>query len=521
MNFSFKKTTILLRIFGALIAIIGGLLFWFGGKQLTLDLFGGVVVPLPLEYFLIIAGLLLLLLPLVPVYILALILPDKFERRLLNYADSLDPEYIALEQNPNPQNVATILHRHIRRANKRSYLFMFIAVLFIFVILPLLVRNAISISQYRRESDRLVSLVQETRIDFASGDHFREHLHDAEGGMTSDPTSTRQIYDVLRNLYDPSIKQQDGFYKAIDQVYLSRVKAHATEAGLLRIEAFKLKRASSESDLAPATYLTLLATVCNIVGDHGRHLDPYIQGRQLLSLAFTYTKKNENMPATHNMAGVNFAGLLAGYDRLKEKFTTDQSALQSALAMSGMPSQLSLLRQAKAEYVLAEQQSPTNLAKARSLNNQVDIMLTFLYLIHVKKQLDTSIIRDDTDRRFLEEELAIKLPEKSVDLQRLVQILDGYNHDLTVALELSQEPDIYFTRAQLLSIGGSLGEEHKLTTSFWGGSDNVAESAFKDLSIAHSLHLPKRLFQKSVKEQYYLEWLWKRLEPRLEKLSVS
>lgn len=520
MSLSFRKTTILLRVFGGLISIIGGLLFWFGGKQLSLDLFGGVVVPLPLEYFLIVTGLLLLLLPLVPVYILALILPEKYERRLLNYADSLDPEYKALEQDPNPQNVATILYRHIRRANKRSYLFMFIGVLFIFVVLPLLVKNAISISQYKRESDRLVSLVQETRIDFASGDHFREHLHDAEGGMTSDPTATRQIYDVLRNLYDPSIKQQDGFDKAVDQVYLSRIKANATEAGLLRMEAFKLKKSSSESDRAPATYLTLLATVCNIVGDHGKHLDPYIQGRQLLALAFTYTKQNDNLPATHNMAGVNFAGLLTAYDRLKEKFT-DQTALGSAMAISGMPSQLSLLRQAKGEYVLAEQQSPTNLAKARSLNNQVDVMLTFLYLMHVKQQLDPSIVRDDTDRRFLEEELAIKVPEKSVDLQRLIQILDGYNNDLTGALELSQEPDIYFTRAQLLSIGGSLGEQYKLTNSFWGGSDTVAELAFNNLSIAHSLHLPKRLFEKSAKEQYHLEWLWTRLEERLEKLSLS
>jgi hypothetical protein len=486
-------------------------------------LFGGVVIPLPLEYLFIVAGLLLLLLPLVPVYILALILPEKYENRLLNYADGFDPDSQALEKNPNPQNVATILHRHIRRANKRSYIFIFIAVLFVFVALPILVKNAISISQYKRESNRLVSLVQESRIDFASGDHFREQLNDAEAGVPNDAAATRQIYDVLKNIYDPTIKKQEGFDKAVEQVYQSKIKTYATESGLLRIEAFKLKRASSESNLALPTYLTLLATICNIVGDQGVHVDPYIQGRQLLQLAFTYTRQSDIVPATHNMAGVNFAGLLKAYDSFKEKFATDQQAqqLQSALGFSGMPSQLSLLRQARNEYMFAQQQSPTNLAKARSLNNQVDVMLTFLDLIHVKKKLDPNIVRDETDRRFLEESLAIKMPEKTVDLPRLVQILDSFNRDLSEALELSQEPDIYFTRAQLLSIGGALGEENKLTNTGWGASDNIAESAFNDLSIAHSLHLPKRLFQRSAKEQFYLEWVWNRLGPRLDKLAAS
>jgi hypothetical protein len=521
MKISFKKPTLYLRVFGAALAIAGGLILWIGGKELSLDLYGGAAFSLPLEYLFIVIGLTLGCMPLVVVYFLALILPDKFEERLLNFADSVDPEYNKLKQNPNPQTVTTILQHHIHRSNKRSYTFILIGVVFVFLILPWLVTQAISSSDSRRESERLVSLVQETRIDFSSGDHIRERLHEAEGRLASSATATSGVYDALKHLYDPSIKNPADFEKAINVIYETQIKPNVSETGLLRDDAFRIKRSSSQARLAPAAYLTLLATVCNTVGDNGKHVDPYLQGRQLLRLAFNYFQATDNVPASHNMAGVNYAGLLKAYGSLEEKFKDEHLAqkVQSALDINGIPSQLSLLRMAKAEYVLAEQQSPSNLAKARSLNNQVDVLLTFLSRIHLEGRLDPEIIRDETDRRFLEDEFAIKMPDKTVDHQQLIEILNRFRTNLTEALKLSRDPEIFYTRAQLFSIGGELSEKYKL--NLWGGSDSIAQMAVTDLHTAASMQMPARLFEKADAQQFYLAWLWRRpnMEIQLEQLA--
>ncbi len=57
MSTSSKRTNIILRIIGAVTAIGGGILLWYGGKTITFDLFGGAVFSIPLEYFFIVIGL--------------------------------------------------------------------------------------------------------------------------------------------------------------------------------------------------------------------------------------------------------------------------------------------------------------------------------------------------------------------------------------------------------------------------------------------------------------------------------
>jgi hypothetical protein len=519
-----RNATRYLRIIGIIVIVIGAILWWFGGKEISVS-YKEIVIPIPLEQALVLVGLLLVFVPVLFIYILALFMPGRTKKRLLDYAASLDPDSELLRQDPKPDTVAYVLNAHFRRANKRFYITLFLLLVSVFGVLPLLVAKGLSTSNYRRESRRIVQLVQETRVEFSSGDHFREHLRDAEPSMGQKETATYRTYRILRRLYDPSILTPTAFSEAMTAIYEEEIKPHTTPAsGLLNTDTFKTPELESEPALAGPTYLTLLAIICNEQGDQGRHVDPYLQARQLLRLASNNMHAPTNAPSTHNASGVNYAGLLKAYDGYAGKFRSNPVIAEKVRSELGLPeplSRLALLREAKNEYTAAARQSSSNLAKARSLNNQVDVLLTFLHLVHIENRLDSNEIRDETDRSFLENELCPQIPNQIWQPKRLIAILNNWRRDLSQALTLSREPEIFFTRAQLYSIGGSLGEKYHLVDSFWGDHDVVARASLTDLGVAAAMHLPKWVFDRSASNQLYLEWLWGQsaLTPKLEELA--
>lgn len=513
-----RHSPLYLRILGG-IALVGGLLLrLFGDEAISIDSYG-VHFSLPLEYIFFVGGLLLLFLPLLFIYTLALALPEKYKVNFLEYLDRLNPEYQKLKENPGPENFAALLYNHIHRTNIRTYLFILFAVIFSCVVLPLIGLDFYTRWQFKRDSERLVALVQETRIDFTYADDIRARLRELEGLKGSKAVATRQIYKILSELFDPAIgNNPEGFKKALDQAHWTYIqKDHSTPIGVLRIEDFKLDKSSAESDLAAATYLTLLATICNNVGKQGTLMEPYIQGIQLLNLADSYKKESDIVPATHNARGVNLAGLIQTYDDFEKKFQDNQAAqiIQSSLKVNGKPSRLFLLRQAIEEDLLAEKQSASNLAKARTKNNRVSAFLPFLYSIYIENNFRADMIQNTADEQFLKENLAWGEPP-----DKLLELFDKFDKELSEATGLSNQREIYYTKAQLRSIGGELGEKQKLGVGGkWTNSELIANLAVEDLRTARNLHLPSAYFEYSFAVKHQLKWLWGKRETQIKELT--
>lgn len=520
-----RYSPIYVRIIGGL-GIIGGAVLWaYGGKELAVA-YKNIVLPLPLELVLICAGLVLALLPLVFFYVLAAIVPFRpAKRALFNFANSLDPELNKLQTAKSPESIAAVLRSHFTRANQRFYLSVPVIIISLSLVGAFLFFRALSRSNSKKESKQLVSLVQESRIDFSSADHIREALQEVEETIPATSVSTARIYDLLKRLYDPSPKDRAEFDQRISDAYETYIRPNIEQGtGLLDTEKFRFKASASESMLAPATYLTLLATICDAEGNQGTNIDPYVESDQLLRLALKGVPDKVDLPATHNALGVSLAGILKTYSDFEAKFKSDPSVAQrikSELSMIALPSRLALLREAKYEYEKASSQSASNLAKARSLNNQIDILLTSLYLVHIEHKLNYSEIRDDNDRKFMEDELVPQMPNKPWQPQKLVSNLRRWKASLEQSLALAREPEIFFTRAQLYSMGGRLCEQYRISDEFWGVPDTVASAGVSDLSTAASMHLPQSLFDKSRAEHLFLDWLWTRpnVRPALQKLS--
>lgn len=186
------KATIFLRIVGAVAIIGGALVWWYGGKEYVVS-YKDIVLPVPLELVLVCGGLLLASLPLVFFYSLAGVMPYRPARkRLFRYAESLDPEGRRLSTAHSPESFAAVLKRHFERANQRFYLSVPIILILISLVCAYLFYRGISLSNFKRSSNQLVALSQETRIDFSSADHIRERLQEVADTMTSKSVSTKR-----------------------------------------------------------------------------------------------------------------------------------------------------------------------------------------------------------------------------------------------------------------------------------------------------------------------------------------
>ena len=525
-NLSKSKSNIIigLRVLGGLALIGSGVLWWFGGKE-TVILYKDILLPLPWEVVMFCGGLLLAAIPQVFFYVLAGIIPfGPVRRRLFDYASSLDPDVKKLTKPMDETSLASLLKRHFEKANRRFYLSVPIILLSICVVCAYLFSRGISQANFKRSSNQLVVLIQETKIDFSSADAVRARLLEVGDAMPAKSIATRRIYTLLTKLYDPSSKNVEDFNSKVRSLYEEEIRPHVDHStGLLKIDSFATQSLKSESALSGAPYLTLLATICNYEGDHGSYDDPYLQSYQLLHSALENVPEGSKLPATHNPLGISLSGVLKTYADFAAKFSNNSQQFNSIFNVKSLPSRLALLREAKSEYETAAKQSSTNLAKARSLNNQIDILLDFLDLVHIKNELNIKEIGDDSDRSFLESELAAKIADKPWTPQKLITVLDRFRRNLNEALALSQQPEIFFTRAQLYSLGGKLGEHYKFQNQFWGAPDIVASAGLHDLQSASAMSLPRQLFDKSRKDQLYLDWLWTRpnIVTSLQELTVE
>src|SRR5437870_1917816 len=201
---------------------------------------------------------------------------DSYLPQFLDYASSLDPDVRKLNAPIDEVSMAALLKRHFQKADRRFYLSVPLILIGVSIVGAYLYSRGISQASFKRASNQLVALVQETKIDFASADAIRERLEEVSVAMPNKAIATRRIYDVLAELYDPSLKNVDDFDKKVRDVYEQEIRSHTEPGGaLLKIEEFSTQQLKSESPLSRASYLTLLATICNYEGDHGSYNDPY------------------------------------------------------------------------------------------------------------------------------------------------------------------------------------------------------------------------------------------------------
>ncbi len=518
-----KPKFFILRICGALFLISGGFIIWENGITFPSEPFKivNIEVPLPIELLLVLFGSWLLLHPISILQALIFIIPQTKVERLEKYIENqrVKPSKL-LTKDSSPTEMAEIINRHIRTSNIRF--FISIIVVFLILALPYIISNVNSRANFARESNRLIKLVQRSLIDFSYVDHFRIYLNETESSIEASlkvKTTTRQIYDILKKLNDPSVRDRESFDKKVTQIYEEKIKPLLTSSGILDVEKLKLPQSSKESPDANSTLLTLLATICNLQGDQGNYLRPYLQGRQLLNI-ITKQKNPNPLPATSNAIGVNYAGFLKCHNDLKEKFNTTN--IKSIFPGNELPSRLNLARSAIQEYKKAAERSESNFVRARALNKEVDLLLNLLFMIHVEHIPIKNDIQDESDRLFLIDQLAAPIsliPNWKPGL--LIPVFNGLKTKLDEALTLSREPEIFFTMAQLYSIIGKLCELNNI--QFWGNEKYLAKTALTNLEIASSMRLPKRFFEETNASRFYLNWLWETTEYRqsLENLFVK
>lgn len=511
-----KPKFFILRIFGALFLISGGFIIWENGITFPSEPFkiGNIEVPLPIELLLILFGSWLLLHPISFLQAIIFIIPKTKEERLEKYIEDqrVKPSKL-LTKDSSPSEIAEIINRHIRTSNIRFFInifFISIIVVFLILALPYINSNVSSGANFTRESNRLINLVQRSRIDFSYVNHFRIFLNETESTIVSsskEKTSTRHIFDILKKLNDPSVKDREAFDRKVTQIYEEKIKPLVImNPGILDVDKLKLPQSSKESPDANSTFLTLLATICNLQGDYGTYLMPYLQGRQILNI-ITEQKYPNPLPATSNAIGVNYAGFLKCYDDLKETFKT--TTIKSIFPGDELPSRLSLAISAIQEYKTAVEKSESNFIRARALNNEVDLLINLLFMIQVEHTPIENEIQYESDRLFLIEQLAA--PVSMISNWKpglLIPVFDELNKKLDEALSLSREPEIFFTKAQLYSISGKLCELNNIQGQFWGNEKYIAKAALTNLEIASSMRLPKRFFEESYASRFYLNWLW-------------
>lgn len=510
-----RRARSIARVSGLTLATIGIFLWWTGGKTVVFA-YKDLVFPAPLYLLLVFLGGFLVMFPQVFLYLLSLLLPGAVQESMMAYLGigMLDP---TLQRLPVPDDPVTLAHEvsvFITRYTRRLYVSLSVALLSALIVVPLLVVKLVADSNEFRESRLLAELVQRANLELSSADEFREQLRDAAPTNRRAGSATQRTYDILSRLYDPAIRANDLFRSAEVEIYEQNIKPYiSSDTGLLDVSFFSQLPSGSESELSRISWLTLLATICNRRGAQGRYLVPYLQAYQLLQLATSVGPK-QSIPATHNSLGLSLAGLLKNYDPYIAKFAHGASeGIRSALGQAVPLSQLALLRLAEAEYKASEQQSFGAFGRARAINNQVDLRITFLYRLHVQERFMISEITDNDDRAFLTSEFAPMIPESKWDSRKLVEVLNRLRSELDNALTLSAEPEIFFTRAQLYSVGGALGEKYNLRDGFWGSTRVVSAAALSDLRVAASLQeLSKQVFEESVASEFYLDWLWKRPE---------
>jgi hypothetical protein len=336
-------------------------------------------------------------------------------------------------------------------------------------------------------------------------------------------TATAKMVEILADLYQVNSAKPTSFEEAQSRVYDEYVRPYLrTDVPLVNPESITKQyflKSSLDSEQAQSSLLTLLGVVCILQGDQGSHIFPYLQARQFLQLAMN-GKKGDLLPEAHNALGNALGSILKLHaDYVSHIYTNEENKKAVTQFLPGFETspleQSELFQLAYREYSLASDQGTNDFIRARSLNNLVDLWQTAAHRIYIDNDNSLLVASNLGTSQFVTSKLA--LPSDPGACRGLELMLGQQLRQIDEACRISRESDIFFTRAQLLAVGGEIAGVKRCSIQFWADSPEVCSAAVDSLSIAKSLHSPLRYFGEQSSEKLNLGFLWTRCSDSIRK----
>ena len=485
------KRRLFLRILGGLFIIIGAYLWFTDDRSFSLNIFS-FTIEIPIYFFVATLGLFLVWEP----SLIFDFLGNTFNsEKILSFAQRIGV-FGLTEENPTPVQLAKSLKRQVSIDNSKTVFFVLILVFGMFSFVPKIVSDKISDDDFKDNSKQLVTLIQESRVDFDSADMFRRFILNNKNILSSEKYSssdTGKLFSYLERLFSPEISDQRKFDEILAREIYGEIKEKVNaDTQLIESGLFEIPKCLNDPVEMRSTLLTFFAIVCQKQGKHGKHLDPYIYARQLLNIAFKELPQNAKAPATYNAMGVNYASTFKSYGQYLERFSRNEpmrTKFCDAIGEKKALTRLQLVRKSLMYFEQAFKQSTNNMMEARYRNNHTDMMIEILSSAHLDNINYFKEITDREDEIFLEKHVA-----RHGNKETLSRILEELTTEVNIALKLSKEPEIFYTRAQLYSVGYKINVSQSLKIQPWANETWVLNKIHDDLQIAKSLGLQEELF---------------------------
>jgi hypothetical protein len=519
-----KAGRLALRAVGLLLLGYGGYLMYRGTAAFPV-VYKDITIPVPYDVILAAIGVLLAVQPTLLLNIAAAFLPERKAAGLQKVIDSLEgAEPLLIKDTDSPETVATRFNRYVQHDTRRYYLTIALLVILLSVLMPLVVARVNAQRAYDQYGRSLAALVQQVRLEFGSADEFRSVLRQSSPVLdprAKDSTATVRLSALLGDLYGPGVSSPGQFESALEEMYQECVASRAVnKLGLApSVPGVSMRGAQDPAYQRIALY-TLLALSANPQGDEGAFVVPYLQARQLLNAADALRPgTDQSLSGTTNALGVAYVGLLKGYGQydslMRELSDEEKQMARTALGESVPLTKLELAQRASSAYMGAAQLAASNYARARYLNNYIDLEITLIRWVHLEGQDLIGQSKDAGTANQLRLDLgALALQAGSNATAAIVPILRRHAAALDTAITLSRQPLIMMTSAELYALAGRLAERYKLRDPVWGNVAQLRHDGIERVATAVAMHVPSHRLDEQRLRRDGLVWLFSTREGR-------
>ena len=489
-----------LRLLAGIVASAGVAFCVLHPIRTTLEV-GGASLPIPWDVMLILVGVVGYFFPTaMPLGLALLPIGASAKDRLKNFVEGIEESRRSRYSGSDDGRIAEIVKSHIRKSKVLDATFVTVlgAMAVIIVILMHEVGAVRAESDLRRARERLHGVVQEFSLKYSSRDAFRRAAVDRSITRYEDsiPALCLLHQGVARLADSPS---QTAFDEAVKSLYAENVQGLENVADIKA--HLQLSFDDEPSRLDAVSVCTLYAMLCHSVGDQGAKLMPYVLARRLCKIGCECGLSGRVCPATHSAVGVSAAHLLRCYEEYSRHVPEAESYL-------------TLAREAARGYRAVSEATPTLFNRARIGNNNTDLTLTLIRDVYPPSARPYAQPRGQEELAFLHSRIGF------TDSRRIPVILQAMCDELTDAIELHQNPAIYFTRAQLYAVAAQISPKDPVPAGAWTDRDELLHKALDDLEVARTLQLPIRYFKPKRASEFYLDPLWAApYEARMRKIA--
>ena len=506
------KNEMFVRLFGLLLLIVGAVV-WFIGFAIIPVSFRGISMIIPLHFILIGIGGILILLPVLPFYFIASMIPGARGERFYNFLEDRFPPTRGIAPSGEKGDSVSVVgwvKKEMRHRDRRYYATLSAVILLAFVGLPLMVNGLITRRVFNSTSLAIANMVQNHPVAFSAADDFRQQLTLGESAIQSYrgwDTATEATYRILEYLFGDEVTSDSIFYDRLTIIYAEEIdKREPNSTHYLTAEAFDWPcRSAVESLKACQSYITLLASTALVQGRDGQYFRPYVRARQLATAATTQSDTSSPVPAAYNVLGMSFLNFLMNYDEYHQVVQAISRAKSEGIVVpyfdEDVPfGKLRLALLANTAFESAIRTTPTNFTRASYLQNSVLLRIMILARSIIDGEEFDPV--DEIEVRFLANITG------DLDAQSLAATISSLDTQLQEAISLASRPEIFFTRAQLYSIAGQISALGMLDGTVWSDTTSLRPKALASMGTAYNLGLPRELFLPDRASSLRMEWLW-------------